>query len=161
MNMACKQGCPDIRKKNWELKKHTWKKKGFYVKKHGVLFHTPIGIGKAIQQGFEEAKGRGYKMKNPYMMLDEETGLFSARMLLNIEGYKEDDPDVEVWKDAVLYSKYYKGEFKGLGMVIHEFMDYVKDKDEEIKSMYTWTTNCPECWKEQGGPTVVIFARVK
>ena len=154
-------GCPTLNKEDWDLKKHNWDKRAFYKTKHFLLFHVPLNIGKAIRKGTTEIKEIGYTLKQPYMMLDEETGFFSANILIAIEEIPKDDPNVEIWEPATLYSKYYHGPFKGLKKEIVELMDFVekKEKEKPVK-LYTWVTNCPECWEKQGGPTTIIFAKI-
>lgn len=66
-----------------------------------------------------------------------------------------------VWEAATLYSKYYRGPFKGLKQEISELIAYIQTKEKkEPTRVYTWETNCPKCWEREGGPTTVIFARV-
>jgi len=154
-------GCPKLDKKDWELEKHTWKRRTFYSTKHGLFFHVSIGIRKAIKKGMEEIKEKEYSFRSPYMMLEEEIGFLSANMLFAIEEIPKDDPNVVIWQPATLYSKYYQGPFKGLKEKIFELADYVKTKEKkEPTQIYTWITNCPRCWKEEGSPTTIIFARI-
>lgn len=154
-------GCPKLDKENWDLKKHSWKRRAFYRTKHGLFFHTPIGVGKAIKKGMAGIEERKYTFKFPYMMLDEETGFFSANMLFAIEEIPKDDPNVVIWEPETLHSKYYHGPFKGLKKEIFELIDYVKTKErQEPTKIYAWVTNCPKCWEKEGGPTTIIFARI-
>jgi hypothetical protein len=59
-----------------------------------------------------------------------------------------------------LYSKYYKGEFRGISEAVKELVDFVEKKKKKVKNIYLWTVDCPECWKTRGGPTNIIFAKV-
>jgi hypothetical protein len=153
--------CPVVNKEEWDLKKHNWGKKAFYRTKHFLCFHIPIGIGGAISRGFEKIKEKGYTVNSPYMMLDDETGFFTANMLIAIEEIPENDPDIVIWDSASLYSKYYHGPFKGLSEEIGKLIEFVDSKEKKKPAkIYTWVTNCPKCWKQHGGPTTVIFARI-
>ena len=153
--------CPILDKNDWDLKKHDWDKRAFYKTKHFLFFHMPIGIGKAIKKGMDGIKEKGYTVKPPYMMLDDETGFFSANMLIAIEEIPKNDPDVEVWGFTTTYSKYYHGPFKGLKKEIIELIDFVENKEKKKPvRIYSWVTNCPKCWEKQGGPTTIMFARV-
>ena len=154
-------GCPELKKEDWELRKHDWNNRAFYRTKHLLFLHMPIGIGKAITKGMDGIKAKGYTVKPPYMMLDDETGRFTANMLIAMEEMPAGDPDVMIWEPTTLYSKYYHGPFKGLKKEIDELMGFVeKTEKKQPTRLYTWVTNCPKCWKEQGGPTTIIFARV-
>lgn len=153
--------CPKLNKEDWDLKKHSWDTRAFYKTKHMIFFHMPIGIGKAINKGMNEIKEKGYTFKPPYMMLDDETGVFSANMLIAIEEMPKGDPNIEVWEPATLYSKYYQGQFKGLPKEIHELVNFFENNEKKKPAkIYTWVANCPKCWEKQGGPTTVIFAKV-
>jgi len=96
------------------------------------------------------------------MMLDEEIGFFSANMLFAIEEIPKDDPNVVIWQPTTLYSKYYQEPFKGLKKEIFKLANYVRTKEKkEPTQIYTWVTNCPRCWENEGSPTTVIFARIQ
>lgn len=69
-------GYPKLDRKDRDLGKHNWKRRAFYRTKHGLFFHMPIAIGRAIQKGIDAIKGRKYTFSSPYMMLDEETAFF-------------------------------------------------------------------------------------
>ena len=114
--------CPQLNKEDWDLKFHHWDKRAFYVKKHGLFLHMPIGIGKAIKQGMEEIKQKGYKWGEPYMILQEELGAFSARELFAIQGLPEDE-NVVIFEPRDLYSKYYHGSFAGIKKQINELLE--------------------------------------
>jgi hypothetical protein len=159
--MVCSKGCPTLDKKDWELKKHIWKNKAFYVTKFFVFLHMPIGISAAIQKGWNELNKKGYKVSSPFIMLQEETSPFTARMLIMLDKVpKKKDSNIEIWRNVTLYSKFYKGGFKGLGSAVTELMDYVAKKiKKQFKCIYTWTANCPECWKTEQ-PVNVIFASI-
>ncbi len=59
------------------------------------------------------------------------------------------------------YSKYYHDPFKGLKKKIIELIDFVENKEQKKPvRIYFWVTNCPKCWKKQGGSTTIMFARV-
>lgn len=158
--MVCDKGCTHIKKKDWDFKLHKWKKKQFYISPFFVFLHVPINIGGAIQKGWDAVQEKGYKVESPFIMLQEETGPFTANILINIKGAPKNADRVETWTNAKLYSKYYKGEFKGVSTAFKELGEYVEKKGEKVKNWYLWTVDCPECWKERGGPTNVIFARV-
>lgn len=162
MVMASDCCCPVLPEDDWDFKKHEWSKRAFYRTKHAVILHMPIGIAKAIQKGMDGIKSKSYTYSEPYLMLDDETGAFSADMLMSIDELPHDDPNVVTWGPSTLYSKYYHGEFKGLKQQIDELVAYVtKAEGKAPVKIYTWVVNCPECWKKQGGPTTIIFARVK
>jgi effector-binding domain-containing protein len=159
--MGCEKCCPKIKKKDWDFKKHDWKNTAFYTKGFFQIFHMPLNIGSAISKGFKELENKGYKMKSPYIILQEETGFLKGRVLFKLDKKpKEKDSNLIVLKKATLYSKYYKGEFRGLSKAFKELMKFLEKKKLEPKQFFTWTVDCPECWKERGGPTNVIFARV-
>jgi hypothetical protein len=153
--------CPTLNKEDWDLKRHDWPKRSFYRTSHGVFFHMPVGIGKAIKKGMDALKAKNYLFKEPYIILDDENGPFSADTLIAIEGMTANDPNVVTWEPVTLYSKYHHGEFKDLKKSIDELTSFVeKSADKKPSKIYTWTSNCPACWKQQGGPIVVLFAKV-
>jgi hypothetical protein len=153
--------CPVLDAADWDLKKHVWEQRAFYRTKHFLFCHIPIGIGGAIKKGFERSKRNGYTISPPYMMLDVETGLFTAEMLIAIEEIPKNDPDVVVWEPTTLYSKLYHGPFKNLGREVKLLNDFVeKNESKQPEKLYSWVSNCPKCWKTQGGPTTVLFARI-
>jgi hypothetical protein len=44
---------------------------------------------------------------------------------------------------------------------VEELIRFVRSEEKrEPERIYTWVTNCPRCWKEQGGPATVLFARI-
>ena len=152
--------CPRLERADWELKKHKWNRRAFYRKKHGQVLHMPIGIASAIQKGMQEIKEKGYTITPPYIMLEDETGLFSAEILIAIEEFPEHDESVIVWEPVELYSKFHHGPFRGLKQSISDLNGFVKETEGHSPSrFYTWTSNCPKCWERDGGPTVVVFAR--
>jgi hypothetical protein len=153
--------CPVLNKEDWELKRHDWPKRAFYRTSHGQFLHMPIGIGGAIQKGMAGVKAKNYIFNEPYIILDEETGTFSADTLIAIEGLPTNDASVVTWEPTTVYSKYHHGSFKDLKKSIDELNAFVeKNAGKKPSKIYTWTSNCPTCWKSQGGPTVVLFARV-
>lgn len=158
--MTTECGCPALDPKDWDLKKHVWQEKAFHVTKHGLFFHMPIGIAKAIARGMEAIKSKGYALADPFLMLDAEIGLFSAKMMLALKEVPSDDPNVEVVRDATVYSKYFKGEFKDLNRPVQELMDHVRSQQSRSIQMYCWYATCPKCWATKGKETV-IFARVE
>ena len=54
----------------------------------------PIGIAGAIRKGMDAIKAKGYTIEEPCMMLDDETGLFSADMLIALKETPENDPNL-------------------------------------------------------------------
>jgi hypothetical protein len=145
----------------WQLQKHAWGRRSFYRTTHWLLFHMPIGIAGAIRKGMDGAKAKGYTVEAPYMMLDDETGPFSADMLIALKETPENDPNVITWEGATLYSSYYHGPFRGLKQQVEDLTRFVENEEKrKPEKIYTWVTNCPRCWKEQGGPTTVLFARI-
>ena len=121
----------------------------------------PLGIAGAIQRGMDGAMAKGYTVEPPYMMLDDETGPFTADMLIALKETPENDPNVVNWEGATLYSTYYHGPFRDMKQQVQGLVQFVESQEKLMpKRIYTWVTNCPRCWKEQGGPTTVLFARV-
>jgi len=121
----------------------------------------PLGIAGAIRKGMDGAKAKGYTFEPHYMMLDDETGPLSADMLIALNETPENDPNVVVWDGATMYSSYYHGSFRGIKEQVQNLVRYVENAEKrKPKKIYTWVTNCPRCWKEQGGPTTILFARV-
>ncbi len=154
-------GCITLERSEWHLKKQEWPRRAFYRSSHGLFFHIPIGIARAIQRAVEGIKAKGYTFSSPYMMLDDETGFFSADMLLAIDEIPAGDPNIVVWEPSTLYSRYYHGPFSGMAREVRALRDFVEDTDKRKPArIYTWVTNCPKCWKAQGGPTTVLFAKL-
>jgi hypothetical protein len=150
-----------LKEADWQMRKHTWGRRAFYRTSHSLLFHIPIGIAGAIRRGMNAAKAKGYTVEPPHMMLDDETGRFSADMLIALKETPEKDPNVVTWEGATLYSRYYHGPFRGLKHEVQELGRFVETEEQrKPRKIYTWVTNCPRCWKEQGGPTTVLFAQV-
>jgi hypothetical protein len=147
---------------DWQLQKHAWGKRAFYRTRHGLLFHMPIGIAGAIRKGMDGIKAKGYTVEPPYMMLDDETGLFSADMLIALKETPEGDPNVVTWAPKTLYSRFYHGPFRNMKREVHELIRFVeRQENRKPAKLYTWVTNCPRCWKEHGGPTTVLFAALR
>lgn len=131
----------------------------FYRVRHGEFLHEPTGIGAAIRRGMDASKAKGYTVKPPYLMLEEETGPFSANVLIAVKEIPENDPNVVVWTPNTLYSIYYQGVFRGTRQQVRNLIEFFESMEKpRPKKIYTWVTNCPKCWKEQGGPTTVLFA---
>jgi effector-binding domain-containing protein len=106
-------------------------------------------------------KAKGYSTEPLHIMLDEETGTFSANMLIAIKEIPQNDPNVVIWNNATLYSSYYHGSFRDMKRQVDDLIHFVEDReDHKPARIYTWVTNCPRCWKQQGGPTTVLFAAV-
>lgn len=159
MEPAC--GCPQLVEAEWQLRKHVWQRRAFYRTRHGLLFHMPVGIAGAIKKGMAAIKDKGYTVEPPYMMLDEETGLFSANMMIALKEIPENDPNVVVWDSATVYSRYYHGPFRGLKREVEELIRFFETQQKrQPAKIYTWVADCPRCWTERGGPTTVLFARV-
>lgn len=152
--------CPQLERGDWDLKKHEWGRRAFYRKKHHQFMHMPIGISGAIENGMREIEEKGYTVKPPYMMLDDETGFFTAEILIAIEEIPEDDPDVIVWEPSVMYSKFHHGPFRDLKQSIIALNGFVSESEGSKPSrIYMWTSNCPKCWERDGAPTVVLLAK--
>lgn len=159
MEPSC--GCPKVNEAEWQLQKHVWGRRAFYRTRHGLLFHVPIGIGRAISKGMDGIKAKGYTVDPQCLMLDEETGPFSADMLIALKETPENDPSVVVWDNATLYSSYYHGPFSGMKRQVRNLVEFVENREKhKPEKIYTWVTNCPRCWKQHGGPTTVLFAEV-
>lgn len=159
MNLPC--NCPQLNETDWQFRKHIWERQAFYRTSHRLLCHIPIGIAGAIHRGMDAIKTKGYVVEAPYMMLDDETGLFSADMLIALKDVPSADPNVVVWENVTLYSRYYHGPFRGMKQEVRELIHFVmREEKREPNKIYTWVANCPKCWKEQGGPTTVLFGRI-
>jgi hypothetical protein len=157
MESSCQ--CPRLNEAEWQHRKHTWERRAFYRTSHGLFLHMPIGIGGAIRRGMDAIKAKGYTVEPPYMMLEDETGLFSADILIALKEMPENDPNVVVWPPATLYSLYYHGEFRGLSQQVRALREFFESEEKrKPRKIYTWTADCPKCWKERGGPTTVLFA---
>lgn len=153
-------GCLEFKKEEWDLKTFNWPRKAFYKVPHGQFFHSPIGIGRAINKGMRELKKKGYTFSAPYIMLEEELGIFSGQTLIGIDEFPENDPNVVIWEPTKVYTKYYKGDFRFLGDDVQKLGTfYLENEGKEAEQIYTWTTNCPKCWKIGGGPVVIIVAK--
>jgi hypothetical protein len=154
-------GCPKLNEADWQRQKHVWGRRAFYRTRHWLLFHVPLGIAGAIRKGMEGAKAKGYTLEAPYMMLDDETGPFTADMLIALKETPENDPNVVIWEGATLYSSYYHGPFRDMKRQVQGLIQFAEGQEKRMpERIYSWVTNCPRCWKEQGGPTTVLFARV-
>lgn len=150
--------CPKLKKSDWDGKKQVWKNKAFYVAKHRQIFHMPIGIGKAIVKAMEGVKG--YKIKEPIIMLDKEQGLFGAKMMIAVEGANQKDKNIETLS-GTFYTSFYQGPYKGMRTAIKSAVENVKKKEGHPPSdIYFWYANCPKCAPAQGGPITVIFSKV-
>ena len=157
MEATCE--CRQVNEAEWQRTKHTWERRTFYRTSHGLLFHIPIGIAGAISKGMAGIKAKGYTLGEPFLMPTGERGLFSADMPIAIQETPENDPNVVTWDRATLYSSYYHGPFRDMKRQADDLVSFV-EKGEKRKpgKIYTWVTNCPRCWKRQGGPTTVILA---
>lgn len=154
-------GCPRLNEADWDYVKHSWPKRAFLWKKHYLFLHVPVGIGGAMKEAMKSVKEKNYTFKPPYMILGEETGFFTGRILAAIDELPKDDPEVAVWGPCTLYSKFYRGPFKGLKKEIFELIGFVEKKEgKKPAKLYTWVANCPKCWKKDGSPTTVIFAKI-
>jgi hypothetical protein len=159
MEPAC--GCPRLNEADWQARKHVWGPRAFYRTRHGLLFHMPIGIAGAIRKGMDAIKAKGYTIEESCMMLDDETGLFSADMLIALKETPDGDPNVVVWEGATMYSRYYHGPFRGLKREVEELIRFFESQEKRKPAkIYSWVADCPRCWPERGGPTTVLFARV-
>jgi len=159
MERTC--NCPRLNEADWQHRKHNWGRRAFYRTSHLLLFHMPIGIDRAIRKGMDAVKAKGYAIDPPYMMLDDETGPFSADMLIALKDAPQNDPNVVIWEGATLYSSYYHGPFSGMKQQVQDLVHFVENQEKgRSERIYTWVTNCPRCWKEQGGPTTVLLARI-
>jgi hypothetical protein len=157
--MATDCGCPDLDPKDWDLKRHDWQERAFYVTKHRQVLHMPLGIERAIATGMDAIRRKGYRLADPFLMLDAETGLFSAKMMLALGDVPTGDPEVEVIRNATLYSKYFRGEFKDLGQALKLLLEHVRAQQLAPKQLYSWYATCPKCWATKGKETV-LFAQV-
>ncbi len=152
-------GCPILDPNDWELKKHVWQEKAFYVARHKVACHVPIGIEKAYAEAMDGIKAKGYKLPDPCIMVDTETGMFSAKVMIELAQVPSADSHVEVLRDATVLSKYFNGEFKDMAKPVKELVAFAKAQKGEPKQIYCWYATCPKCWDE-GGKVTVIFAEV-
>jgi effector-binding domain-containing protein len=119
----------------------------------------PIGIAGAISRGMDAIKAKGYAVDPRYMMLEDETGFFSADTLIALKEIPENDPNVVTWEPATLYSVFYRGEFRGLSQQVQRLIEFFESAEKrKPRKIYTWVSNCPKCWKTQGGPATVLFA---
>jgi hypothetical protein len=151
--------CPQLSEPEWQHQKHVWGRRAFYRTRHGLFFHMPIGIGSAIRRGMDAIKTKGYTVEPPYMMLDDETGPFSADMLIALREIPENDPNVVVWDPATMYSIFHHGEFRGIKQKVRDLVHFFESAEKhKPRKIYMWVANCPKCWKAQGGPTTVLFA---
>ena len=157
--MATDCGCPELNPKDWDLKRHDWQERAFYVTKHRQVFHMPLGIERAIATGMDAVKKKRYRPAEPFLMLDAETGLFSAKMMLALAEAPTGDPEIEVIRNATLYSKYFRGEFRDLGQAVRQLVEYVRSQQQTPKQLYSWYATCPRCWETRGKETV-LFAQV-
>jgi hypothetical protein len=156
------QCCPVINDSEWNFKEHVWKDKPFLVRKHAQVFHFPlVDFGKLIPSALEEIKKKGYETDEPILMLDRETGFLGAEMLFGLkEGGKAEGGDIKKISGTFI-SKAFTGEYKDMSKWIKELSDYMKEKKGKLPvDYYHWYVNCPKCWKKQGGPKTVIFAKV-
>jgi hypothetical protein len=91
----------------WQLQKHVWGRRAFYRTCRRLLFHIPIGTARAIRKGMDGIKAKGYTVEVPYVMLQDETGPFSADMLIALKETPENGPNVVIWEGATLCSRYH------------------------------------------------------
>lgn len=157
MESSCQ--CPRLNEAEWQNQKHAWGRRAFYRVRHGLFLHMPIGIAGAISRGMDAIKAKGYTVEPSYMMLEHETGLFSADLLIALNEIPENDPNVVIWEPTTLYSVYYHGEFRGLKPQVRRLMEFFESAEKrKPEKIFVWYSNCPICWKAHGGPTTVLFA---
>jgi hypothetical protein len=151
--------CEDIDLSKWKLRRIVWKRKPFYVVRHGSFFHIPIGFGKAIIGGLEIVKKK-YYTPSPEFVLSKETGWFSAKMMFPVNKASTSDPNIEELTGTFV-TRGFQGSYSQMGNFIRVFNEQVKQKfGKKPSELYFWYANCPKCAPKQGGPKIIIFGRI-
>jgi hypothetical protein len=157
MNSDC--GCPQLKQEDWHHRKHDWGRRAFYRSSHYILLHTPIGIKAAIRKAVAGIEAAGYTMDSSFMMLDDETGPFTADMLVAIKELPSYDRNVVIWDPTTLYTGFFHGPVSGIRRQVGELERYVESQVQRKPTrVYTWVSNCPRCWELQGGATTILLA---
>jgi len=88
-------------------------------------------------------------------------GRFSGRIFTEIEDPKQYDANVELFENARILMRVYRGPKSGLGDAIEEIKAFAQDRSHILPGMiYQWHASCDLCGPRRGGEIVVLFARV-
>ncbi len=151
MEVASCGKCLVIEDSDWDEKEFLWEKT-FYVIGTPMVFHIPIRIGRDFERAVAGAKSRGYGVADHPMILNED-GLFRGKVLVEVEGADESDPNVLKLEGAKIRSRVTDRPWKEMGRVAKRF---VTDLGQSPRAFYFWYTTCPECSKERGYKTVML-----
>ena len=146
-NSSC--GCPVVTKEEWD-KKETTMDKMFYKTWSPRLLYFPFSMEIDINRAVTGAEKDGFTTPRPPMLLDT-GGMFMSKLFVEVEGGKEDNPNVMSLKGKKLYTKASTRPWKEIGKDIAELK-----KEKNPKELYMWYTACPKCMKDKEVKTVLI-----
>ena len=152
--------CPDISDEDWHLKDQDWSGKFFYFEDVLHIFNLPVGWTKAVEAMKSDLVRKGYQALHPEMVLHV-PGQFSGRIFTEIEDPKQYDANVELFENARILTRVYRGSKSGLGNAIEEIKAFAQDRSHILPGViYQWRASCDICGPRRGGEVVVLFARV-
>ena len=147
--------CPAVDGTQFDGKEADWSGKAFFFTKTPLLFHIPIRIGKDIPKVIEQAKAKGYAFGDEAMLMQQD-GLFSGKVLLEIEKPETVDPNVMTMPAGTRATgSYFLGPWSKLSGPSQKLCGALKAQGKQAKAVYFWYLTCPECSKERGYQTVL------
>ncbi|MBI5654089.1 hypothetical protein HZC53_00315 [Candidatus Uhrbacteria bacterium] len=148
--------CPKFDPTPWDGKIVEWQNKRFIKDKVFTLFFMPMNFGSVMKRLYDKVQKSGAAVQDG-MWLSDHTSKW------NMDLYLAGDKEVPGAKNVVLSGRFlgkaYEGEFKNTGKWMKDFEGFVRDRNFNMKKMFTWYTTCPKCAKKYGKNYVVLFAQ--
>ncbi len=152
--------CPDVNDADWHLKDQDWSGKFFYFEDVPHFFNTPLGWTKAVDAMKSDIQRKAYQWVRKEMVLHV-PGRFTGRIFIEIEDPKQYDANVELFENARILTRVFRGPKSGLGDAIEEIKAFAQDRTHILPGViYLWHASCAVCGQRRGGEVIVLFARV-
>lgn len=146
--------CADIDKKIWHNRELDFSGSFFYAISTPMFLHLPVRIARDVQKAAQNIKAKNYKLIFPPMILCKDA-LFKGQILVKVENYNKDDPNIVRFTDSIFYSYVFTGPWKKLAGETIKII--ITQKIGNIRNIYFWYITCPVCAKEKGEKTVILI----
>lgn len=149
--------CPKFDPKPWDNKTMEWNSKKFIKDSVFTIFYIPINYGSVIKRMMGKLEKSGAQSPD-WLCLSDHTSKWNMDIYLAVDKEVKDAENIML--SGKFLTKVYEGDFKETGKWCTDFEGAVKEKDQDVKKMYTWFTTCPKCAKKYGKNYVVIVGQV-